>query len=398
MKISLLGQFGSGNFGNDGSLEAMLGYLRELKPDAEIHCICSNPAVIEARHRIGCISIRGSTTRATGLGPLSRVLASLPSRFWGLYSSILHFGGVDLLIIPGTGILDDFQETAFGWPFILFWWCLAARIRRTKIAFVSIGAGPINGTLSRYFLRSAAGMATYRSYRDDYSLAYMKSIGGSAPGDLRYPDIAFSLTDPPIQSGSADRSSPVVGIGIMHYRGWLRNQSDGQQIYGTYIERITSLIVRLMQDGFRVRLLMGDRADLRARDDVLSSVAQLVDDTSAGEIAVGSANSLAEIMEEITPVDIAVVSRYHNLVCALKLGRPTISLGYALKNDNLMRSFGQRAFCHHIETFDVDLVRDQVHMIMGKSEVLRRELESSNRHLQEQLSMQKAYLKSTLLA
>ena len=35
MKIGLLGQFGSGNSGNDGSLEAMVRFLREARPEAE---------------------------------------------------------------------------------------------------------------------------------------------------------------------------------------------------------------------------------------------------------------------------------------------------------------------------------------------------------------------------
>ncbi|WP_457153835.1 hypothetical protein, partial [Mesorhizobium sp. P5_C1] len=35
IRIGLLGQFGVGNFGNDGSLEAMIDTLRRICPEAE---------------------------------------------------------------------------------------------------------------------------------------------------------------------------------------------------------------------------------------------------------------------------------------------------------------------------------------------------------------------------
>ena len=40
-RIGLIGLFGSGNAGNDGSLEAMLILLRRVRPDAELTCFCA---------------------------------------------------------------------------------------------------------------------------------------------------------------------------------------------------------------------------------------------------------------------------------------------------------------------------------------------------------------------
>src|SRR5687768_3014861 len=44
--IGFLGLFGAGNFGNDGSLEAMLYAVRRARPDAELLCICGDPAAV----------------------------------------------------------------------------------------------------------------------------------------------------------------------------------------------------------------------------------------------------------------------------------------------------------------------------------------------------------------
>ena len=82
-----------------------------------------------------------------------------------------------MLIIPGTGILDDFGGNPFGMPLALLAWCLVARLCGAWVAFVSIGAGRIQHPLSRWLMRSAAAMAHYRSYRDTVSKTFMESIG-----------------------------------------------------------------------------------------------------------------------------------------------------------------------------------------------------------------------------
>src|ERR671925_41209 len=41
IRVGLFGLFGNGNSGNDGSLEAMLDFLRQARPDAELTCICA---------------------------------------------------------------------------------------------------------------------------------------------------------------------------------------------------------------------------------------------------------------------------------------------------------------------------------------------------------------------
>ena len=38
-------------------------------------------------------------------------------------------------------------------------------------------------------------------------------------------------------------------------------------------------------------------------------------------------------MAQMAAVDTVVATRYHNVICALKLCKPTLSVGYAAKND-----------------------------------------------------------------
>ncbi|RWX80898.1 exopolysaccharide biosynthesis protein [Neorhizobium lilium] len=398
MKISLLGQFGSGNSGNDGSLEAMLICLRRLRPDAELLCICSNPTVVRSQYNIPSISVGGPALSNSWINALDRMLARLPRRLALLYGALAHFQMGDIMIIPGTGILDDFQERAFGWPFVIFCWCLVARLRQTKIAFISIGAGPITNRLSRWFLRSAAKMASYRSYRDDYSLRYMKTIGLDVSGDRRYPDIAFDLPVP-APGTKAHPDNPLrIGVGIMHYRGWQSEHPRSEAIYQEYITKMSRFVAWLLDQGYHVSLLMGDVTDRKACDDLVAMLAPTIASEDGALLEIGSARSLHDIMDQMSTVDAAVVSRYHNLVCALKLGRPTISLAYAHKNDDLMKDFRQDKFCRHIETFQVDDLIDLLKSALADRELVKEQIDFTNGRLKAELGEQQELLKRSLLS
>ena len=69
--------------------------------------------------------------------------------------------------------------------------------------------------------------------------------------------------------------------------------------------------------------------------------------------------SLYELMREMAPVGTIVAIRYHNVLCALKLGKPTLSLSYARKHDLLMADMGLSEFCQFANTFDVDRLIEQ---------------------------------------
>ena len=56
--MGLLGLFGQGNLGNDGSLEAMLAYLRERHPEAVLDVRCTEPDLVCARYGVAADRLR----------------------------------------------------------------------------------------------------------------------------------------------------------------------------------------------------------------------------------------------------------------------------------------------------------------------------------------------------
>ena len=51
-RVGVFGLLGSGNLGNDGSLEAVLGYLRDRHPEAAVDALCGGPEAVTARYGI----------------------------------------------------------------------------------------------------------------------------------------------------------------------------------------------------------------------------------------------------------------------------------------------------------------------------------------------------------
>jgi polysaccharide pyruvyl transferase WcaK-like protein len=289
------------------------------------------------------------------LSPARKLLRRLPA--------VKTVRRLDALIVPGTGILDDFSERFWGMPAALFGWCLAARLSGVRIAFVSVGAGPITHPLSRRLMKGAARLAHYRSYRDDQSRDFMQSIGFDTRDDAVYPDIAFRLPAPPAAAPAAPPQAQgplTVGLGLMTYLGWRGNWARGATVYGSYVPKIARFALWLLDRGHRVRLLMGDAVDRKAVDDVLQAIAAERPGYPRERVVAEPSDTLHEVMRQMAETDVVVGTRFHNVVCALKLGKPMISIGYARKNDVLMADMGLGDFCQHVESLDVDLLIEQL--------------------------------------
>lgn len=106
--------------------------------------------------------------------------------------------------------------------------------------------------------------------------------------------------------------------------------------------------------------------------------------------------SLADLMKEMAAADAVVATRYHNLVCALKVGVPTLALSYAAKSDALMAQMGLAAYCHPAREVDAGRLLEQFRSLEQRSAELRRILTERNLVAVRQLERQFTTLTSAL--
>lgn len=399
-RIVLFGLFGTGNLGNDATLLATLHQLRRRLPQAQVRCVCNRipaeaarygldeqlelelePVPVRGRWRIGNARLRDAYAAAGTLllEPLRR------------FAVRQHFRAGDVFIVVGTGALDDFGAQPWDMPAWLLRWCRGARQRGATVGFLSVGAGPIHARLNRWLMLRAVETAHWRSYRDTVSYDFLGRHGVEVARDVVLPDLVFALP-PPARAADpdgADDRSAVVGLGVMGYYGWKADQTDpeGQAAYRRYLATMAAFARWLLERGHPVRLLVGEPpVDEPVRQDLIAQLRHDLPSHLADRITCNPITEVAELFDEIGRTDVVVASRFHNIVCALSLGRPAVSIGYAAKFEAIMADAGLAGFSQSIDAIDLPLLQRQFERLLSEradlEERIRRRVEAHRLELE----------------
>jgi polysaccharide pyruvyl transferase WcaK-like protein len=360
VRVGLFGILGSGNLGNDGSLEAVVSFLRRLDTDIQLSFFCMGPDEVAARYGAPAESLQwyephaGNATgvHAAALKVIGKLLDPFRTLAWVRHN--------DVVIVPGMGVLEaTLPLRPWAFPYSLFWLGITARLTGTRVALVSVGSNVVQARATRWFITNAARLAHYRSFRDDLSRNSMREMGVDVAADRIYPDLAFSLPNPPVAGPTG-----TVGVGVMAYRGSNDDRAEADQLHRHYMDTMTRFIHWLLDGGRKVRLYTTDQEDVPILRVLLANVRAKRDVDP--DIEAEPVSTLPELMRRLATVDTVVGSRYHNVLCALKLSKPTLSIGYAAKHDVLMQDMGLGEFCEPARSVNLD-------RLIGKFETLERE-------------------------
>ncbi len=391
--IAFFGLFGTGNIGNEASLSTAVLAARRLDPTAELVCVCARPDVVQVEHGIAAVPMyMAGLLPASPTGP--RPLRIVARPLWELarWTAVYRFlRRIDLVIVPGTGILDDFGESPQGMPYHVFRWSLAARLARKRFAFLSVGAGPITHPVSRFLMKYAVRLSSYCSYRDDVSCSYMAGIGASAIDCPVTPDLVFALPRPArSEASSRDRT---IGLGVMSYYGWDNDAAGGENIFRTYIDKMSTIACRILDSGQSIRVLTGERCDDRAIDALLDTIRrQRGSYADTDRLAIEPIESMRDLLIQIGSTDAVIGTRYHNVVGALMVNRPVVSLGYAAKFAEVMTAMGLGRFCHDADSIVPDAVLNDLEELLGEWDVFSPGVDALNQQYAEELERQFAVL------
>jgi polysaccharide pyruvyl transferase WcaK-like protein len=396
-RICFYGHFGSPNFGNESTLLAILSQLRRLLPEAKVVCACTAPETLVETREIEAVPISRTllkrwNPRTAVTAWLRRVFVGLPSEFWRELDAFKTLKGADVLIIPGTGLLTDaFGLMAWG-PYSLFKWSLIAKICRCKVLFVSVGAGPVDSVLGKYFVKSALSLADYRSYRDNASLDYLRGIGFATNSDRIYPDLAFSLPRAVLPRDSDKRGKrSIVGLGLMLHASMYSKVGPASVAYSAYLECLVAFVRWLLARDYDIRLLVGEVSDRGASDEFKSLLKTSLGTYDEERIIDQPALSLEQLLPQIAVTDIVVATRFHNILLALLLNKPVISISFHHKCASLMTEMGLSDYCHDINHMNADRLIEQFQDVERNAEklktVIRQKVEEARKALDEQYNL-----------
>jgi polysaccharide pyruvyl transferase WcaK-like protein len=393
----LFGLLGSGNSGNDASMETVLAYLRETHPEVVVDALCGGPERVRASYGIEAAPMfwyqkfeqRRTRIPAAFLKVLGKGIDTVRIASWVRRH--------DAVIVPGAGALETtLPQRAWGFPYALLVLTASGRLFRTKVALVSVGADLINKRATRWVSNATARLAAYRSYRDVYSRDAMRQRGIDTSADAVYPDLVFGVPTPPYEPGDPQ----LVGVGVMAYYGGNDDRRQAAQIHSHYVETMTRFTRWLVDNGYRVRLFGGDnKFDGEVAERIQADLRGYRTDLDPSLVSVAAVSTYPELIRELAPVGLVVATRYHNVMCALKLCKPTLSLGYSRKFISLMADMGLADFNQFADSVHLDRLIEQFTALESRRGQLAQKMADRNAanvaSLEEQFTVLSALLLPT---
>lgn len=394
VRVGLFGWLTAGNLGNEASMETVLGYLRRDHPDAVIDAMTGGFRRLQENYGIDAIPLTWSESQDQLENPLARIAMKIFGKLADPFRIIAWVRRHDVVIVPGTGVLEaTLPMRAYTFPLSMCVLCASGKTLGVKVALVSVGASKIKKRATRWFSNAAARSAFYRSYRDAYSIAAARQRGIDTSGDRVFPDLVFGAPVPPYQRGQ----ERLVGLGVMDYHGGNDDRAEADAIHAAYVGKISAFADWLLERGYGIRLFGGDgnvdyavaerlRADLYARHPGLDP----------SRVTVAAFSSYADLLGQMNQVETVVATRYHNVLSALKLGKPTISLGYSQKFVSLMESMGQAEFCQPSGSFTLERLLQHFNELQERraelTETIRKHNDALGQGLAEQFALMSAVL------
>lgn len=406
--IAVLGHYGAANLGDEAIIAATLRELRARLPERELIGISMHPRDTASRHGVVAWPVRrtarsGPATpgaaeaepvapNAHGPAPspggmsrrILRRLTALPralvrrtgnaaSEIRFLIQVIARCRRLDLLLVTGSNqFLDNFGG-AGGYPRTLLQWTLAARLWRVPVAFVSVGAGPLDGRVSHWLIRQALRRSAWHSYRDEPSRALVEGPTAVLGGRV-YPDLAFALA-PSVRASAPIRpagTGRVIGINpmpVFDARYW---PIDRPELYRAHTVAIARLVRRLREAGERPFLFATQPADERVIDDILERLQMQRKDAETEGLVRAWVEDVDGLLALLGEADAIVATRFHGTVLALAMNRPLLAICYHRKTRDLMHAFGLEKHAVEFEAASYPVLEEGLARVLDQAADIRR--------------------------
>jgi polysaccharide pyruvyl transferase WcaK-like protein len=284
----------------------------------------------------------------------ARTPAELAKELRFLRDSRNRIRDVDLLLVSGSNqFLDNFGGV-WGFPYTVLKWSILAKLAGAKLAFLSVGAGPIDSKISRVFVRMALRLADYASFRDQASKQLIEQKKSRRFGEV-FPDLAHGLTfrvrDASRKDSPGGAKRPTVGINPMPVYDRRYWHAPDDRRYQEYVERLASFACMLRRDGYGVFFFPTQTRDESVIRDILLRLNKDARETVNRQELVREAKSVSGLMDVYAEADMIVATRFHGVLLALRAERPVLGISYFRKTRDLLREMGQEACAVDLETF-----------------------------------------------
>jgi polysaccharide pyruvyl transferase WcaK-like protein len=422
VRAAVFGTFGFENMGDAAVADATIDGLRRNIPDTEIVAICQQPENVALRHGVEAYSIFrefiknseslyiepeslpqlesrvesggvpighkivGSIKSVPFLYVMARtarnLVRGLATAGQELVFSVSVFRivrNLDLMVMSGSGQLNEEWGGPWRYPFGLFRWCLLARISGCKIAFLSVGAGETEKFWTRFFCANALRLAHYKSVRDLETRSRVESWGVKQV--LLVPDMAFSMRFEIENSPTSDSAEiAVVGINPIAFcdpRTW--NIPDPDK-YSNFVAKLAEFCDWLLTQGYSLCFVPNELLmDNLTIDDILAGMKHRSENNA--RILRPETLDYTDVFRHLASCDFMLACRFHGLVFSFMSHIPSITLAHHYKFLRLAEEMGQGRYGLDIETFQLANLKELfMHLVENRVSVTKKIAENSAKY------------------
>jgi polysaccharide pyruvyl transferase WcaK-like protein len=412
-RVGVLGHFGDANLGDEAIIEAFVTRLRREWPTLELRIFSMHPG--DSRRRYGCAahSLRRATEyeeefrplrdflaataagqapvamlegqpwsaastpslskrlarRLSAIVPRGRVRSTVGAAARGVIGGLSEVGflcrslkrarGLDVMYVTGSNqFLDNFGGP-WGFPYTLLKWTVMCRLVGCRVAFVSVGAGPLEQPLSHWMISRAISLADYVSFRDEGSRSLIRSTTGHEGPVL--PDLAHSLETGTLAAQTDQRERLRVAINAMPVhdpRYWHR---PDVQRYRRYVAALARVCRGLVAAGHEVSFFATQFPDANVARDVATEARG----PNGENLAISVPSTVQELLTVLRQSDVVVATRFHGILLSLLMTRPTVGICYYRKSRELLTSAGLASCAFDIDDFDSAALESAVLRLIG---------------------------------
>jgi polysaccharide pyruvyl transferase WcaK-like protein len=260
------------------------------------------------------------------------------------------------------------------------------KLSGAKVAILSVGAGPIDSALSKFFIRRTLGLVDYRSYRDAVSSRLMESmkVKGSHPV---FPDLVYSLQLPAARPAANGTTRLVVGTNpVPFFDGRYWPTSDPQR-YQEYVRKFARFAEWLDRSGHAVLFFPTQvRADVRTINDIRQAMNGAGD--SSALLPGERMQTLEDLVSEIARADLVVANRYHGILIPLMMNKPVLGVAYHEKSRALLEMAGQGDYVLNIADFTVEELMERFQALEANAAAIKKQIAERMASLREALERQ----------
>jgi len=353
-------------------------YLRTEYPDATIDAMCKGWKRMRDRYGIEATPLQWQQQHVRpgwsgkALTALGKVIDDFRTAAW--------VRGHDVVIIPGMGILDPtLPLSPWSTPYAVFLLAAWGRLFGVKVALVAVGADKASAKTTQSLYNRTARLAAYVSFRDQSSRETLQGEGVDVSAFSVHPDLVWTIPvtreQPEEQPEQQPGDPKLVAVGVMAYYGGQADRGRTAEVYASYTESVAEFTRWLLDSGHDVRLFYGDEVDRPALEKILAEVRSSRPGLAPERLTPYYPATHEELTGLLAPVAVVVAPRLHNLMFALKLGKPTIALSYARKIDSMMADLGLGEYCLPVGSIDTEALKALFADVELRRDEISREIE-----------------------